>query len=776
MPQYEHLQLARLAENLDRRKTGRPPPLPQRENGHGGGVRLEVEDVVEEQRRQRPAEFVDPSLILKVEMSGLALEDEWDKVGLRLLSNDQDNTLILFSSSEDLTGFREKLAAYEGPIPDGQAGRRYSAFIDRIEHVRSYEPADRLGIRLQERGFTEVADFQDNETYVVDIELWDFAGQLARRRKAEEIGAFVEARDGVVFDTYVGPSLTIIRIEAAGHIIRPILSVPETAIVDLPPEPDLETQPIVQMALDHLPPSEPVADDAPIIAILDSGINAHPLLEDVLIASEAFPPELGKADAWGHGTRVGGAAVFGDLREQFAAGRMTKAARLISAKIVDNNGQFYERRTLPNQMRIVFERLTQTYGCKIFVISLGDNRPWFERGRVGPWAMTLDELARELDVLIFVSAGNRSPRGGNAVEQSVTQYPEYLLEPGNRIYEPSGAANVVTVGSLSHASGLAARHHDDAHVRAITTGPLEPSPFTRAGPGAAGITKPDFVELGGTMIFSAVTRSLQGAPQVPEAGIVTLNHDFVRQLFTSGNGTSYSAPILARKAATLLQHFPGATANLIRALLVGAASFPEEAKLRLAGMDQAGQYQVIGNGHVNPLKAAYSDDNRVVFFADDQLEVDKFAIYRVPIPAEFQTGGKRTIRVSLAYDPPVRRTRAEYVGIKMDFRLIRGCPANEVSDHFRSYTGEDGDHTEMQPRNNCSLKPGPTHRAGNTLQTAEVSFSRETLDYGDEYFLVVRCAGGWAVGAAHQRFAVVVELEHQAGVQLYARLRPRVRV
>ncbi|UWQ93432.1 S8 family peptidase [Rhodobacteraceae bacterium M382] len=709
-------------------------------------------------------------------MSGLALEDEWDKVGLRLLSNDQDNTIILFSSTEELTEFREKLAAYEGPIPEGQASRRYSGFINRIESIDTLEPADRLGVRLQERGFTEVADFQDNETYVVDIELWDFAGQQARRRKAEEIGSFIEEREGVVFDTYVGPSLTIVRVEAQGHAIRPILSVPEVAMVDFPPQPDIEAQPIVQMALDDLPPVESVAEDAPVIAIVDSGINAHPLLGDALLASEAFPPELGIADVWGHGSRVGGAAVFGDLRDQIAAGRILKAARLISAKVITDTGQFYERRTLPSQMRIVFERLTETYGCRIFVISLGDDRPWFERGRVGPWAMTLDELARELDVLIFVSAGNRSPRGGNAVEQSVTQYPGYLLEQANRIYEPSGAANVVTVGALSHASGLAAHHHGDAHVRAITSGPLEPSPFTRAGPGAAEITKPDFVEMGGTMIFRAVTRSLQSAPQVAEAGIVTLNHDFVRQLFTSGRGTSFSAPILARKAATLLRRYPNASANLIRALLAGAASLPEEAERRLSGMDHADRYHIVGNGYVDPLKAAYSDDHRVVYIADDVLEIDKFAIYRVPIPAEFQTGGKRTIRVSLAFDPPVRRTRAEYLGTKMDFRLIRGCPADQVSDHFRSYTGEEGTHVEMRDRYNCKLMPGPNHRAGNTLQSAEVSFSRDTLEYGNEYYLVVRCAGGWADGEARQRFAVVVELEHQIGVQLYARLRPRVRI
>lgn len=776
MPQYDHLQLVRVPENLDRRKTGRPPPLPHREGGHGRAVRQGIDGAVKEQRQQRPPEFVDPSLVLKVEMNGLSLEDEWDKVGLRLLSNDQDNTLILFSSTEDLTEFREKLEAYDGPIPDGQQGRRYAGFINRIETIATIQPNDRLGGRLQERGFTDVTDFQDDELYVVDIDLWDFGSPQARRNKADEIGTFVEAREGKVFDTYVGPSLTIIRIQATGSVIRPILSVPEVANADLPPQPDLEARPIVEMALNEIPPVTPVPENAPIIGIIDSGINAHPLLDGVLVASEAFPPELGNADVWGHGTRVGGTAVYGDLREQFAAGRFSKSARLVSAKIITDNGQFHERRTLPKLMREVFQRLTEAHGCRIFVISLGDSRSWFERGRVGPWAMTLDELARELDVLIFVSAGNRHPRSGNAVEQGVTEYPQYLLEQANRIFEPSGAANVVTVGSLSHASGIAVHHGDNAHVQAITTGPHEPAPFSRIGPGAAGIVKPDFVDFGGTMIFDAVTASLRTAPQVPEAGIMTLNHDFVRQLFTSGRGTSYSAPALARKAALLLQRYPNASANLIRALLAGAASWPDEAIQRLAAIDTAGKFQILGNGYVDPLKAAYSDDHRVVYFADDRLDIDKFAIYRVPIPAEFKTGGKRTIRISLAYDPPVRRTRAEYLGVKMDFRLIRGSSIADVSSHFRSYAGEEGNHTDMPNRYNCDLKPGPQHRAGNTLQTAEVSFSKDTLEYGDEYYLVVRCIGGWAEEEFQQRFSIVLELKHQAGVQLYSRLRPRARV
>lgn len=158
------------------------------------------------------------------------------------------------------------------------------------------------------------------------------------------------------------------------------------------------------------------------------------------------------------------------------------------------------------------------------------------------------------------------------------------------------------------------------------------------------------------------------------------------------------------------------------------------------------------------------------------LNIDRFAIYRIPIPTEFQTGGKRTIRVSMAYDPPVRRTRAEYLGTKMDFRLVRGCPVDHISDHYRSHTGQETTHPDLPKKFDCDLKPSKTQRAGNTLQTGSISFTKDTLDYGNEYHLVVRCIGGWATDEVQQRFAVVVELEHQAGVQLYARLRARARV
>ena len=81
----------------------------------------------------------------------------------------------------------------------------------------------------------------------------------------------------------------------------------------------------------------------------------------------------------------------------------------------------------------------------------------------------------------------------------------------------------------------------------------------------------------------------------------------------------------------------------------------------------------------------------------------------------------------------------------------------------------------MENRFNCGLTPTPTVREKSTIQSATAQFSRDITRYGDTYYLVVRCTGGWAE-VARQGFAVVVEIAHEADIQLYERLRQRVRV
>lgn len=776
MARYDHLQLVRVAERLERRKHGGGGSPPPRDRiTHSAKLKAELDAAVEAQQRRRKPEFVDPSLILRVQMTGQLMEEDWERLGLTVLSSDADRTLVLFASSDDMHDFRMRLDAYQRGAPPGQKNAPYNNFVGAVERIGAVEPRDRIGVRFREEGFIEPFDFGDGASYLVDLELWDLGRRELRVRKVEQIMAYVEARGGEVLDQYIGPSITMLRIRLPGALLQTLLTVEDIASIDRPPQPDVTMTEALDLALDQAPPLNAVPDDAPVIGVIDSGVNAHPFLQDILVGAIGVPATLGTADDLGHGTSVGGIAIFGDLRSQLQAGTLNRGARLCSAKVVNQQGAFDDRRLVPSQMREAITTLNTRFGCRIFVVSLGDKKRPYDDGKVGTWAATLDELARELDLLIVVSSGNRNPRVGNRLEQAVTEYPGYLLEDANRFFEPAGAINVLTVGAIAHGEGLDQEWAGDVRVRPITR-QREPSPFTRVGPGVGGSSKPDLVDIGGTVVFDPVVARLRGGEDLASAGVLTLNYTFVNRLLRSCSGTSYATPRVAFSAAQILSRFPRASANLLRALLVGSAEVPEPARDRLQPLGSDAIRAVCGHGQLDLERAAFSDDARVVLYAEDRLEIDHFAVYRIPIPEPFQSqAGERCIRVTLAYDPPVRHTRTDYAGVGMSFRLIRGCEPELIFDHYRKRTAEEGPFPEIGNRYDCSLLPGPQARERGTVQCASVTFKRSVEAYGDYYYLVVRCEGGWANSVGQQPFAAVVEISHKAEVQLYERVRQRIR-
>jgi hypothetical protein len=778
MAQYLHLEMTRLPERFERRKgPGFGSVVQRNPSGHGSKLKTELVSTINNKMGRRRPPSINPSLILRVKMSGGLQEDEWEKLGLNVLSSDVDKHLILFSSNQDIEDLKSRLEAYSLGTPQGQKHPKYAAFVSAIEEISEVQAEDRIGGRLKEAGYKTVSDFLGTGNLIIDLELWDLGTIQLRNEKVAEITRFIESCECDVLDTFTGPSITMMRIQVSESLIPELLSLDEISSIDLRPQTDVSTDEISAFTIDDLPEILTIEDDAPVIGVIDSGVNRHPLLDGILVGSIAVPRELGTADDNGHGTRVSGIAIYGDLKNQIDQGKLQPGARLCSAKVVDAHGCFPERKLVPGQMRDAINTLHKDYGARIFVISLGLSDQPFNDGKVGPWAATLDELTAELDVVIFVSAGNRHPRSGADLEQAVTDYPRYLTEETNRILEPASALNVVTIGSLSHGDGL-----DSSTVQYVENRPIalrgQPSPFTRIGPGVSGCQKPDFVDFGGTMVFDPVAGRLHDARTVPAAGVLTVHHEHFDQLFTSGSGTSYSTPLAAFKAAQILRVLPNASGNLVRALLGASSSIDKDIQSFLTPVGEKNIRKIFGNGVVDLEKAVYSNDGRVVLYTEDSLPVDHFAVFEIPIPREYQsTKGRRNIKVSLAYDPPVRHSRLDYAGIKMSFRLIRGCDSSLVFEHFRKREQSEGRFPEMPNRFNCDLKPGPDMRERSSLQVAFKSFDRVITDYGDQYYLVVRCEGRWAKETIeHQKFAVAVELSHEEEIQLYQQLRVRARV
>lgn len=95
--------------------------------------------------------------------------------------------------------------------------------------------------------------------------------------------------------------------------------------------------------------------------------------------------------------------------------------------------------------------------------------------------------------------------------------------------------------------------------------------------------------------------------------------------------------------------------------------------------------------------------------------------------------------------------------------------------HYRKRTKEEGHAPDIAAKYNCKMLPGSQTREKGTLQTASVSFKKDIEEYGDKYYIVVRCEGGWAASIVqNQRFAIVVELSHEAEIQLYQRMQVKV--
>jgi hypothetical protein len=137
LPRYEHIQMARLPERLPRRKKPGFGSSPPRESGaHGARLARELGDAIASQNAVRRPEFVDPALILTVNMSGALQEEAWEQMGLRVLSSDSDRTLVLFASAEELREVQRKIEAYSAGA-GGRANPQYSGLVANIESRRT---------------------------------------------------------------------------------------------------------------------------------------------------------------------------------------------------------------------------------------------------------------------------------------------------------------------------------------------------------------------------------------------------------------------------------------------------------------------------------------------------------------------------------------------------------------------------------------------------------------------------------------------------------------
>ena len=78
-------------------------------------------------------------------MTGALLESDWEALGLTVVFNDADRTLVLFTSNDDLRDFRARLTTYQKGPRTEMGNPPYNGFVANINSIGAVEPRD--GIR-----------------------------------------------------------------------------------------------------------------------------------------------------------------------------------------------------------------------------------------------------------------------------------------------------------------------------------------------------------------------------------------------------------------------------------------------------------------------------------------------------------------------------------------------------------------------------------------------------------------------------------------------------
>ena len=816
---YSHLPLVAEEPNPQRRRRSAPPSPPPDRGGRTSfaeQLRHSIDDLEQEvTRRPRPPAGIQPHLVFRVPLARSAssqiVAELLERLGIRVVGIESDKAIIAFRDEANLSEFRQAVAVYEKGPQKGinvRTGQPYQMTQwDALEYVeaanmRLWNREDRIGRRLAHCIGDHGQAIQLDRLYRVDVELWHRGTDELARAAVRELSLLVDSdasNEERLCDTFIGDLLCLARVAVRGAKLDALLNLDIVAEVELPPQPVFDARAARFVTARDFPPPPSPAPDGPAVCVVDSGVATnHPLLASNMGHAEAVVPDSDSpADQYGHGTMVGALAVFGDVRRCYESGGFASPVTLYSARVLNDENRFDDERLIIHQMRRAVEIfINSPYNCRVFNFSLGDDAAWLQNSsRQSLWAESLDVLAREFDAVFVVSAGNHNLGWANApdeAEEVVIEYPDFLFRAECGLCEPATAAIPITVGGIAEYDQPEVRsgRRGDDLIRAIA-GVFQPSPTTRIGPGLNDAIKPEFVAPAGNVAFEGFS-SARWIRDNPGIAVMSFSHQPVESLFAFDIGTSLAAPCIARTAALLLtilrQSFKEEpSANLIRAVLASAATVPPALHNRIhPEHGEEGVRKVCGYGIVDEELAFESADRRVTLITQGALLVDSFMVYEVPVPLEFrQAPGAKTVIVTLAYDPPVRRRRARYLGVQMDSALIRGRTLDEIVDAYRAVSTEEREAARagyyeiqgaFQPPYRCPLKPGANTLKGSTLQRSEWTFQRENQDYGDSWYLVVRAQRNWAPETiTEQRFAVTVTL-HADQPQLYNLVRNRVEI
>lgn len=392
---------------------------------------------------------------------------------------------------------------------------------------------------------------------------------------------------------------------------------------------------VERMESRHLPaPQEGMV--YPIVGVIDTGTDPNNLLLQnwVLARDESCVPRIDQNNS--HGSFVSGLIINGRGLNHDHPGFPEGGAKIVDFVGLTPNGTVLE-----SDLVDIVRTALETYpDPKVWNLSLNSPKRRCRNDRFSDFAIALDGLQDEFGVLIVNSVGNYA-------NKPFHNWPRPDLAEADRMLAPSDSIRAISVGSIAHIE----RHNACSKI-------FEPSAFSRRGPGAGFVPKPEVCHIGGNVTKESLYTQM-GVLSVDSGGFISENV-----------GTSFAAPLVSLTAAQLIAGLEEPPSrHLVKALIVHSSVLHSDQDI---GAKNLPYYGFGKPPTASEILRCRPWEATMIFNVSLPYITRNFHKYDFPIPQCLKKGSKvfGELIMTLCYDPPLdANDGAAYSQVNVDASL-----------------------------------------------------------------------------------------------------------
>jgi hypothetical protein len=610
--------------------------------------------------------------------------------------------------------------------------QRFRANLTTIENIKPITPEDKISKNLGE--VSTQGDFGKIKNKI-KLTLFDFDDDFDNN---QIMGYVVDKLSEFGFSekykmTSYGDKIKFIRIEVNSHedIVK-LASINGVRSVDFFQEYSLPLDEFNDTDLQTFLDSE-YAESKIQIGIIDGGISKdNSFLQPYVVAREEYVSAVYQNPS--HATFIASTIQYGNKLNgiHVTSSQRYKFVDIVAIPNSDENYGAIDTITEDELMEIV-EEVMEKYASstKIWNLSIGIERKICD-GSISGLGVFLDYIQDTYQVQIFVSSGNLN-------KPPLREWPPQSgMGERDRIISPADSVRAITVGSL------ALYESADSIVKKN-----EPSPFSRRGPGANYIVKPDVVDYGG---------NLSTRHEINSLGIKGLDNN---GKIIEGNGTSYSTPRIAQKFASIYDEMVEKDLLLAKAMLIHSARMnsrdlleqnPDNIKYYGFGMPSVEIQDIL---HCND-----NGDEVTLVFKQKVIQGTYLQMDNFPYPTSLIRNGKchGEIGMTLAYNPILdERHGREYcrTNIDVSFGIYKYSKKGELK-----YNGQVPLETAWDKSEKARVEHG---FKWSPIKSYYRKISNRGIDFGEGWKVRIDMTPRNNISIPSQEFILIITIKDPSG-------------